>query len=265
MAIMTMSKVKDSPVELTPESLTILFEDRHLIAVNKPARIPVASEAHGDLTLLEVVRSWNAARQAEGKKGYCVPIHFLDRPVSGVILFGLSSKGAARLNEQFRSRSLAKTYVAITEHIPREPKAKLEHWLAKNRDSNVTKVVGPKEPDAKRSELSYRVLATCQGRALVEVKPVTGRSHQIRAQMAAIGCPLLGDLKYGSTVGWDGKVALHAAKLEIKHPVGGELLRLTAPVPSYWQSSTIWPCLWPDLERWLLEEGISFDGTQKQT
>lgn len=239
--------------ELTPENLDIIFADRHFIAVNKPARIPVASEDHGDLTLLEVVRAWNSARQSEGKKGYCVPIHFLDRPVSGVILFGLSSKGAARLNEQFRSRSLAKTYIAITEHIPREPQAKLEHWLTKNRDANVTKVSHAKDPDAKRSELSYRVLATSQGRALVEVKPVTGRSHQIRAQMAAIGCPLVGDLKYGATSAWDGRVALHAAKLEIKHPVGGEPLQLRAPVPSYWthteeNSRAIWSGPWPDLE-----------------
>lgn len=238
---------------LTPETLDIIFEDRHFIAINKPARVPVASEDQGDLTLLDVVRAWNSARQTEGKKGYCVPIHFLDRPVSGVILFGLSSKGAARLNEQFRNRSLAKTYIAITEHIPREPKAKLEHWLAKNRDANVTKVSHPKDPDAKRSELSYRVLATSQGRALVEVKPVTGRSHQIRAQMAAIGCPLVGDIKYGAASAWEGRVALHAAKLEIKHPVGGELLQLKAPIPAYWthaedSSLKIWSGAWPDIE-----------------
>ncbi len=248
----TKGKFSDSVV-LTPDSLDILFSDHHLIAINKPARIPVASEAQGDLTLLEVVRQWNSERQVEGKKGYCVPIHFLDRPVSGVILFGLSSKGAARLNEQFRDRKLAKTYIAITEQIPREKQAKLEHWLVKNKDTNVTRVGRPKDPDAKRCELSYTVLATCNGNALVEIKPVTGRSHQIRAQMSAIGCPLLGDVKYGAISSWDGRVALHAARLDIKHPVGNEPLTLLAPLPDYWR--TIWSCPWPQTEN----EGIKFD------
>ena len=218
--------------------LNIIFSDNHLIAVVKPARIPVGSEDSGDVTLLAMVREWNAARQQDGKKGYCVPIHFLDRPVSGVIVFALSSKAAARLNEQFRSHSLQKTYVAITKPIPKQAEAKLEHWLAKDREGNHSHVVPAGSPDGKRCELSYKMLATSDGAALLEVKPITGRSHQIRAQLAAISCPIIGDVKYGATAPWQHRVALHALRLQIKHPVGGADLVLEAPLPSYWDE--IW-------------------------
>lgn len=221
----------------------IIYEDRHLVALVKPARIPVASEDSGDQTLLDIVRAWNASRQAEGKKGYCVPIHFLDRPVSGVILFAISSKAATRLNELFRDREMNKTYVAVTSAVPRERAGTLEHWLAKDRDENRAQVVKSGAKDGKKCLLMYRVVATADGKALVEVKPVTGRSHQIRAQMAAIGCPLVGDVKYGAKGGWDGRVALHAARLEFTHPVGGEAMRLLAPVPDYWRE--IWPSAFP--------------------
>ena len=213
------------------------------MAVVKPARIPVASEDSGDQTLLEMVRAWNGSRQAEGKKGYCVPIHFLDRPVSGVILFAISSKAATRLNELFRDREMNKTYVAVTSAVPHELEGTLEHWLAKDRHENRAVVVKPGSKDGKKCLLKYRVLASVGSNALIEVKPVTGRSHQIRAQLAAIGCPLMGDVKYGAKGGWDGRVALHAARLEFKHPVGGEPMRLLAPVPDYWRE--IWPSAFP--------------------
>lgn len=215
--------------------LEVLFQDHHLIAVYKPARIPVGSEDSGDVTLLQMVRAWNAARQVEDKKGYCVPIHFLDRPVSGVILFALSSKAASRLNQMFREHKLSKVYWAVSETRPREAEGVLEHWLSKNRDTNVTKVVPKNTSDAKYCKLSYRVLKDLgQGHTLLEVKPVTGRSHQIRVQLSAIGCPLYGDRKYGAASSWDGRIGLHAAKLEIHHPVSKELLHLRAEPPQYW-------------------------------
>ena len=225
------------------QSPDIIYEDRHLVAVMKPARIPVASEDSGDQTLLEIVRAWNVARQADGKKGYCVPIHFLDRPVSGVILFALSSKGAERLNELFRQRDMHKTYIALCQGVPVQAEGTLEHWLAKDRDENRARVVRAGAPDGKKCLLSYRVLAEVGGRALMEVKPVTGRSHQIRAQMATIGCPLVGDVKYGAPKTWEGRVALHAARLEFSHPVGGAPMKLLAPIPGYWRE--IWPSAFP--------------------
>jgi 23S rRNA pseudouridine1911/1915/1917 synthase len=226
------------------QSIEIIYEDRHLVAVAKPARTPVASESSGDDTLLGMVRAWNGLRQGEGKKGYCVPIHFLDRPVSGVILFALSSKAASRLNELFRGRDIQKTYVAIAEGHPKQDAATLEHWLVKDRDDNKASVVKAGYPDAKKCVLSYKVLASLGKLCLVEVQPITGRSHQIRAQLAAIGCPLYGDLKYGASKGWDGKVALHAARLEFKHPVGAAPMKLLAPLPDYWR--TIWGSPFPN-------------------
>jgi 23S rRNA pseudouridine1911/1915/1917 synthase len=221
----------------------IIYEDRHLVALVKPARIPVAGESSGDGTLLEWVRERNAAKQADGKKGYCVPIHFLDRPVSGVILFAVSSKAATRLNELFRDREMNKTYVAVTTAIPKQMEGTLEHWLAKDRDENRARVVKPGAKDGKKCLLTYRVLAQSGTHSIVEVKPVTGRSHQIRAQMAAIGCPLIGDTKYGAKNHWEGRVALHAARLEFLHPVGGAPMKLLAPIPNYWKE--IWPSAFP--------------------
>jgi len=225
----------------------IIYEDRHLVAVMKPARIPVASEKSGDVSLLEIVRNWNAGRQEEGKKGYCVPIHFLDRPVSGVILFGLSSKAAARLNTLFRERRIRKTYLAVTSEVPVPAQARLKHWLAKDRDENFSKVVASGFDGAKLSELEYKVLAQTERLAMVQVNPVTGRSHQIRAQMSAIGCALLGDTKYGARSPWDGMVALHAAQLEFEHPVGGKKMCLKARLPDYWRE--IWPLNFPELSK----------------
>ena len=223
----------------------IIYEDRHLVAVNKPARVPVASEDSGDLTLLSMVREWNKLRQEPGKKGYCVPIHFLDRPVSGVILFAISSKAASRLNQMFRDRLMHKTYVAIVHGEPESSEGKLEHWLSKDHEENFAKIVSSKDEDAKKCVLSFRVLATGDGRSLVQVNPVTGRSHQIRAQFSAIGCPLLGDTKYGAATSWDGRVALHAFSLRFSHPVGGLAMNLTATLPDYWRE--LWSGQLPDL------------------
>lgn len=223
----------------------IIYEDRHMVAANKPARVPVASEDSGDMTLLSMVREWNKLRQEPGKKGYCVPIHFLDRPVSGVILFAISSKAASRLNQMFRDRLMHKTYVAIVHGAPESSEGKLEHWLSKDREENFAKIVSSKHEDAKRCVLSFRVLATVEGRSLVQVNPVTGRSHQIRAQFSAIGCPLVGDTKYGAATSWDGRVALHAFSLRFSHPVGGLAMNLTAPLPDYWRE--LWSGQLPDL------------------
>jgi 23S rRNA pseudouridine1911/1915/1917 synthase len=223
----------------------IIYEDRHMVAVNKPARVPVASEDSGDLTLLSMVREWNKLRQEPGKKGYCVPIHFLDRPVSGVILFAISSKGASRLNQMFRDRLMHKTYLAVVQGTPGSSEGQLEHWLAKDHNENFSKVVSAKSEDAKKCVLNFSVLATGEGRSIVKVNPITGRSHQIRAQFAAIGCPLLGDTKYGAVSSWDGRVALHAATLKFAHPVGGIAMSLAAKLPAYWRE--VWSGQLPDV------------------
>lgn len=231
--------------ETVSAGLEVLLFDHHMIAVQKPARMLVASEQSGETTLLSLVRAWNAERQVEGRKGYCVPIHFLDRPVSGVVLFALSSKGAARINEQFRKHTLQKTYWAVTEAAPRQSEGRLIDWIVKDKDTNISRVVNPNDPDAKRCELSYRVLAHGSDRTcLVEVKPITGRSHQIRVQLSHMGCSIVGDTKYGAKNGWGGFIALHAAQVQMSHPVGGTRLDISAPLPSYWKQ--IWHGEWPD-------------------
>lgn len=217
--------------------IDVLFHDRHMVAVNKPARCLVARDASDDGTLLDGVRLWNAARQQPGKKGYCVPIHFLDRPVSGVILFALSSKAASRLNAEFRSRSVQKTYWAVVQGTPKLEHDRLEHWLLKDPVSNLVRVCNSDQDGAKLCVLSYRSLGLVgPGLTLLEVKPVTGRSHQIRVQLAQMGCPIYGDVKYGAPLSWDGRIALHARSIEIKHPIEKQQQVMKAPVPFYWRS-----------------------------
>lgn len=219
--------------------IPIIFEDNHLIAVVKPARLPVASDSSGDVTLLTKIRDRHAGKQIEGRKGYCVPIHFLDRPVSGTIVFALSSKAAARLNEQFRERTLKKRYFAIVEGIPLKAQAELRHYLAKEKSDNLVRIVHEKHREGKLCILSYKVLASEEGLSFIEVFPETGRSHQIRVQLASLGTPIYGDLKYGASQAWEGCIALHAATLEIKHPVSREPLALRAPLQQSWFD--LWP------------------------
>lgn len=219
--------------------IPIIFEDNHLIAVVKPARLPVASDASGDVTLLTRIRDRHYAKQIEGRKGYCVPIHFLDRPVSGTIVFALSSKSATRLNEQFRNRSLKKRYFAIVEGIPERSEGELRHYLAKEKSDNRVRIVHEKHSDGKLCVLNYKVLDSLAGLSWIEVFPETGRSHQIRVQLGSLGTPIYGDVKYGASTPWDGRIALHAATLEISHPVSKDKLALRAPLDSAWLS--LWP------------------------
>lgn len=214
----------------------VLYEDRHCLVVCKPPRLLTVSDESGDETLLSLVREYNASRQAPGKKGYVAPIHMLDRPVSGVIMFALSSKAAARLSDVFRKRELEKIYLAVVETVPAVSQAVLIDYLLKDRDSNTSRVVHAGTADAKRCELSYKVLATGHGRALLEVKPVTGRSHQIRVQLSNAGFPIYGDMRYGSKVEFSGAIALHACRLEFQHPVTKEKLKISVPPPESWRS-----------------------------
>ena len=223
--------------------LKILFQDQHLIIVAKPARLLVASDLSGDQTLLQQVRLWNAERQAPGKKGYCVPIHFLDRPVSGIVVFALSSKAAPRLNELFKQRRLQKIYVAIVEGRPPVDQGRLEHFLVKDKSNNLVRTASAKDPAGKHSILDYQVLAAQNSRTWIKVQPETGRSHQIRVQLASMGTPIVGDGKYGAKSSWEGRIALHAFRVRLRHPVGGQPLTIEADLPDYWNQ--IWPEPWP--------------------
>jgi 23S rRNA pseudouridine1911/1915/1917 synthase len=215
-------------------ALTILYEDKHCLVAAKPARLLTASDETGDETLLAQARAYHFARQAPGKKGYLVPVHFLDRPVSGAVIFALSSKAAARLGAQLKGRAMEKVYCALVEGKAPAPSGELSDWLLKDHDANLVTVVPPGTADAKACKLAYRVLAEHGGLTLLEVRPATGRSHQIRVQLSSRGMPIFGDVKYGASAPWDGRIALHAWSVTFAHPVGQAPVTVTAPVPPYW-------------------------------
>lgn len=221
-------------------SLDVLYFDNHCVVVVKPARLLTASDKTGDETLLSRVRAWDeVVRTAEGKKPYVAPLHFLDRPVSGVVMYARSSKAAARLSQQLREHKIEKIYHAIVEGRPATEAAVLDDWLLKDHEANHVTVVRPGTPGAKASRLAYKQLDVSGPLTWLEVRPQTGRSHQIRVQLSSRGMSIYGDRKYGATTAWDGVIALHALEVRFAHPVTKELVVVHCPVPSVWNE--IWP------------------------
>jgi 23S rRNA pseudouridine1911/1915/1917 synthase len=225
-------------------SSNVIWQDNHCLVVNKPARLLTLGDDSGDDTLLKLVREYHASRQAPGKKGYVAPLHSLDRPVSGAVMFALSSKAATRLAAQMRGRDIGKTYLALVEGRPPRESGVLTGALLKDRDRNVTTMVKAGTAGSKSCELAFRVVARREDVTLVAVAPKTGRSHQIRVQLADAGMPIYGDVKYGASVPWDGQIALHARALAFHHPVSKELVEVVAPLPAVWQS--VWPMPIPE-------------------
>lgn len=214
--------------------IDILFEDNHLLVVAKPARLLVAPDETGDESLLDRAREY--LRVVGNKPGnvYVGLVHRIDRPVSGVVLFARTSKAAGRLAEQFRTGTVRKQYVAaVRGEVP--PGGDLVDWLLKNPETNLVQSVPPRTPQAKESRLTFRRMNQSRGTVLVEVEPITGRSHQIRVQLATAGFPIEGDVKYGGTAGWEGAIALHAWKLTITHPTRQEPMTFICPLPEEWQ------------------------------
>jgi 23S rRNA pseudouridine1911/1915/1917 synthase len=212
--------------------LKILFEDNHCVAVAKPHGLLTQSDATGDDSLLEQVRSLIKVRDSKPGNVFLGLVHRLDRPVGGVVVFGKTSKGASRLSEQFREHSVTKTYWAAVEGAPKNARGTVRQWIAKDERSNVATAYDHEVPGSKEAELSYRILAEEDGRTLVEVTPKTGRSHQIRLAMKSLGTPIVGDLKYGAKQPFlDGRaIALFAVSLEFASPVGADpVLAATAP------------------------------------
>lgn len=213
--------------------IPILFEDNHLIAVDKPRGMPTQADRSGDRDLLTTVK--DHLREHYGKPGaaYLGMVHRLDRPVGGVVLFAKTSKAASRLAEQLRAGLFHKTYLAVVHGEPTPAGARLEHHLLKDPARNLVSVSPPGTPGAKRALLTYRVLTTHGGRSLLAVELLTGRSHQIRVQLAAIGHPIVGDEKYGPKSGAEHSLlALHAASIAFDHPVRREPVRISASPPT---------------------------------
>ena len=202
--------------------LTILYEDNHVIVVLKPQNVPCCEDGSKDPDLLSMVKDY--IKTAYNKPGnvYVGLIHRLDRPTGGVMVFAKSSKAAARLSEGMKSGDFEKKYFAVVCGRPKEDKAVLTHYLKKNAVNNMVYLSSPTVEGAKRAELDYTFLEEKQGLSLVDVRLHTGRSHQIRVQMNAIGCPLYGDMRYGGEKAKKGYLALWAYYLSFSHPVSKE-------------------------------------------
>ncbi|MDE5574502.1 MAG: RluA family pseudouridine synthase [Bacteroidales bacterium] len=221
------------------EPASILYEDNHLLAVNKKAGQIVQGDKTGDIPLSEHFKAF--IKQRDNKLGnvYLGVPHRLDRPVSGALLFAKTGKALERLNALIRERQLQKIYWAITRFEPPHEEERLEQYIVKNEKQNKSYICPASAPGAQRAELSYRLLARSQRYFLLEVQLHTGRHHQIRAQLSAMGCPIQGDLKYGDKrSNPDGSISLHARSLYLIHPVRQTPLEITAPVPE----SVLWRC-----------------------
>ncbi len=224
--------------------MQILYEDNHLIAVNKRPSELVQGDKTGDIPLLETVKSYIKAKYNKPGAAFLGVIHRLDRPVSGVVIFARTSKALARMNEMFRRREVSKTYWAIVKGSPPRPEARLVHYIMRNERQNKSYAYEQEKDRAKRASLSYRTLARSESYSLLEVKLETGRHHQIRCQLATIGCPIKGDLKYGAARSNPaGGICLHAACIDFIHPVGGggeRRVRIVAPPP---EDEKLWQIL----------------------
>ncbi|MCJ8165170.1 RluA family pseudouridine synthase [Pontibacter sp. E15-1] len=199
--------------------LEVLYEDNHVLAVNKPAGLLVHGDETGDVTLADLAKEYIREKYNKPGNVFVGVVHRLDRPVSGVVLLAKTSKALARLNELFRSKKTQKTYWAVVANRPAQEKGTLVHWLIKDGSKNMTKAYAKENRSGLRSELHYKLLQEQQGKYLLEVNPITGRSHQIRVQLASMRCPILGDLKYGASQPLpDKSIALHARQLQFEHP-----------------------------------------------
>jgi 23S rRNA pseudouridine1911/1915/1917 synthase len=219
--------------------MVVLYEDNHIIAVNKTCNEIVQGDKTGDTPLSEIVKAYIKDKYNKPGEVFLGVTHRLDRPTSGVVLFARTSKALTRLNAMFQSHEqIKKTYWAIVQGCPKQTEARLENWLIRNEVQNKSYITKPNANNAKQAILEYRTLVRGENYTLLEVNLETGRHHQIRCQLAAIGCPVKGDLKYGAKrSNPDGGICLHARKIEFIHPVSKQEICITAPIPddSLWQ------------------------------
>jgi 23S rRNA pseudouridine1911/1915/1917 synthase len=210
----------------------IIYEDNHLLVVNKPAGILAHGDHTGDDSLLEICKAYIKNKYRKTGNVYLGLPHRLDRPVSGVVVLARTSKALNRINQQFREKEVKKIYWALTLSTPPEMEGRLTHWLVKDHKKNLVSVFRKKKKDAVKAELEYRIIGKISDENLLELKPITGRFHQIRVQLRSIGCPIIGDIKYGSSkANRDGSICLHARKLCMTHPIKKEPMIFEADLP----------------------------------
>jgi 23S rRNA pseudouridine1911/1915/1917 synthase len=216
----------------------IIYEDNHVIVINKRASDIVQGDKTGDSTLPDAIKEYLKVKYDKPGNVFCGVVHRLDRPTSGAVVFARTSKGLERLNAQFREKETNKVYWAIVESLPENPEGKLVHYLKKNENQNKSYVSKASVVGVKEAKLHYKLIASSDRYHLLEIQLETGRHHQIRAQLASIGCYIKGDVKYGAKrPNEDGSICLHARKLSFNHPTTKELLSFTAPCPqdAIWQ------------------------------
>ena len=219
-------------------SLDILYLDNHLIAVCKPAGILTQSDNSGGVSLMDQVKDWIKTEYKKPGKVFLGLVHRLDRPVSGIVVFARTSKGASRLSEQFRNNTTKKIYRALVEGIPQPQQDSLTHYLRKEKSLKAT-VFPRTTPNAKEALLDYKVIETLQNTSLLDIHLHTGRFHQIRAQLAFIGHPIVGDKKYGAHSALpEGQIALHAQRMLFNHPASKEEIIIDCPPPKNWPRRT---------------------------
>ena len=213
--------------------MTVLYEDNHIIIVNKTASEIVQGDKTGDVPLSETVKQYLKEKYQKPGNVFIGVTHRLDRPVSGLVVFAKTSKALSRLNEMFKNSEVRKTYWAVVKNAPREPEGELVHYLVRNEKQNKSYAYDTERPGSKRAVLHYRLIGRSQNYFLLEVDLKTGRHHQIRCQLAKMGCPIKGDLKYGfPRSNPDGSICLHARRVSFEHPVSHLRIEVEAPVPA---------------------------------
>ena len=212
--------------------MQILYEDNHIIVVSKTSGEIVHGDKTGDKTLCDSVKEYIKEKYAKPGNVFLGIAHRLDRPVSGIVIFAKTSKALSRLNNMFRDGEVHKLYWAITQNMPQKEEDTLTHWIVRNEKQNKSYAYDREKPGSKKAMLHYKVISSTDNYTLLAVNLMTGRHHQIRCQLSAIGCPIKGDLKYGSRrSNNDGSISLHARKVEFVHPVSKQPMCIEAPVP----------------------------------
>lgn len=213
--------------------MTVVYEDNHILVVNKTSSEIVQGDKTGDTPLSETAKQYLKEKYQKPGNVFIGVTHRLDRPVSGLVVFAKTSKALSRLNDMFRNGEVKKTYWAIVKACPRETEGELVHYLVRNEKQNKSYAYGKEVKDGKKAVLHYRLIGHSQNYFLLEVDLKTGRHHQIRCQLAKMGCPIKGDLKYGfPRSNPDGSICLHARSIRFIHPVSKEPIELTAPLPA---------------------------------
>lgn len=212
--------------------MRVVYEDNHIIIVAKESGEIVQGDKTGDKPLSDMVKEYIKTKYDKPGQVFLGVVHRLDRPVAGLVVFARTSKALSRLNDMFRRGEVKKTYWAITANEPKNPEADLENWIVRNEKNNKSYAYDHEVPGSKKAVLHYRVIAHSDRYHLVEVQLLTGRHHQIRCQLAHIGCPIKGDLKYGAPrSNTDGSISLLSRKVSFVHPVSKKVITVEAPLP----------------------------------